>query len=180
MSNAQSIGDLISSKLQTYVVVDWTDNYICEAVIGTPLTDSKWAVTKIDATWNIKYPVDTTSKNPVFAFKFLPSNVLNLDYDYEKDVTVWVTSQFNLTQVIAWWAISENLTLTSTEDVKVITWATIWWAVIPTTSVFATSPVLAVTWTASAVWVYTWTIVVQDKALNTTNVTIDFIVTEPI
>lgn len=87
MSNTKYVWDLISSKLQANVIKDWDNTYICESVIGTPLTEGKWAITKIDIDWNITYPVDNITYMPIYAFKFLPRDISSLTFLYTKDIT---------------------------------------------------------------------------------------------
>ena len=71
-----------NEKLQTKIVSDSWNTYILEATIWTPESLSKWAITKIDASWNTTFPVDTANNTPLYAFRFLPADVLTYTYWY--------------------------------------------------------------------------------------------------
>lgn len=91
-------------KLQKKIVTDSWNTYILEASIWTPEAKSEWAITKIDATWNVKFPL-WTNWVPAYSFRFLPADVLTLTYSYEADIipiqsitilSSWPTLQWTL------------------------------------------------------------------------------------
>lgn len=69
-------------KLQTKIITDSWNTYICVSTIWTPETEARWAITKIDATWNTIYPIRTETWLPTYWFWFLPADVTTLTYSY--------------------------------------------------------------------------------------------------
>ena len=71
-----------NEKLQTKIITDSWNTYICVSSIWTPETEAKWAITKIDATWNTTYPIRTETWLPTYWFWFLPADASALTYSY--------------------------------------------------------------------------------------------------
>ncbi len=93
------------------------------------------------------------------------------------DTTVYSADTINLDQVITWASLEgKTITITSSEKIKIISWATIWLAVIPTTSDYEENPIVNITWIASTPGNYSGTIRVQDERLNEKNITVNFVV----
>ncbi len=69
-------------KLQTKIITDSWNTYICASSIWIPETEAKWAITKIDANWNTTYPVRTETWLPTYWFWFLPADATTLTYSY--------------------------------------------------------------------------------------------------
>jgi len=69
-------------KLQTKIIKDSWNTYICVSIIWTSELKSEWAITKIDTDWNATYPVRTETWLPTYWFWFLPADATTLTYSY--------------------------------------------------------------------------------------------------
>lgn len=114
-----------NEKLQTKIIIDSWNTYICVSSIWTPETEARWAITKIDATWNTTYPLDDITQKVVYSFKFLISEVLNLRYGYKYTLPpLWIP------QNIQWVDFYENdwLFYLNSTNTPSITWDIVDWA----------------------------------------------------
>lgn len=153
-------------KLQKKIVTDSWNTYILEASIWTPETKSEWAITKIDTTWNVKFPL-WTDWVPTYAFKFLPADVLTLTYNYEVDIiTPTKTSEsfnFNLINTAFTWS------MTFSEKVILLSVAINWWTISYTS--WNWTNILNFSWISSNSTNAIITVTIQDIYWNTSTIT---------
>ena len=77
-----------TDELQTQIVTDSGNTYICEAVLWTSLSENKWRIVKIDSNWNKTYPISKITWWPTVLHEFNVDNVLSYVYSnvFVKDI----------------------------------------------------------------------------------------------
>lgn len=75
--------------LQTKIITDWSNTYICESEIWTSENENKWRIIKIDNDWNVLYPKWNVQiwtwewvNKPTDLFMFKPSDYSTLNFSY--------------------------------------------------------------------------------------------------
>lgn len=71
-----------NEKLQFKIIEDSWNTYVCASTIWTSELKSEWSITKIDADWNVTYPVRNETWLPTYWFWFLPAEAATLVYSY--------------------------------------------------------------------------------------------------
>ena len=69
-------------SLQSKIITDWDDTYICEADIWTAENIDSWKIIKIDNDGSAFYPIDPLLWKPTDYFRFKAEEALNYDYGY--------------------------------------------------------------------------------------------------
>lgn len=75
-------------EVQTKIIEEWTDTYICNSKIWTEETESKWSIYKVDTNGNKIYAVSKMDWLPTNNMQFLPSEYLDLEYSYGRYTTL--------------------------------------------------------------------------------------------